>query len=111
MVFGARERLGDVYGRIIDALDARGIRVTDADVLAQSLMADGCSIAANSLTDAVPNLYESTAENLSPKPVGSAGRLGLKQAESMKRSLQDETRYGLFEGHPAKWGQAGQPVW
>jgi hypothetical protein len=97
---GTREALGEQYGKIIDALRMAGIEGPQADALAQKMLAEGRSISANSLTDAVPNLYKQTGESLFQKPRLPSGNLDLKQAEDMKRSLQREAKYGRYEDTP-----------
>jgi hypothetical protein len=97
---GTREALGQQYGKIIDALRMAGIEGPQADALAQKMLAEGRSISANSLTDAVPNLYKEKGESLLQKPRLPSGNLDLKQAEDMKRSLQREAKYGRYEDTP-----------
>lgn len=95
-----RKALGDQYARIIGYLKTQGIEGPNAQALAQKMVAEGRSISAGSLTDAVPNLYQKTGESLATKPTLASGNLDLKQAEDMKRSLFDEARYGRYEETP-----------
>jgi hypothetical protein len=104
-LIATRAELGDQYEKIIDALRARGIEGPQADALAQEMIAEGRSISANSLTDAVPNLYQKTGESLQTKPTLPSGNLDLKQAENMKRSLQREAKYGRYEDTPLNEGK------
>ena len=105
---GARAELGQQYADIIDQLEAKGITGPDATALAVKLLNEAKATSANSLGSPTPGLLESTAEELVTKPTNPQGRLGLTQAESMKRTLQDEaaTEYDKLLGKMRPLGKA-----
>jgi hypothetical protein len=86
--------LGNAYADIVARLEKLGITGPDAAKLAAELQAEGTALASNTMNNAVPRLYESTAENVMEKAGGK--NLGLTQAENLKRSLQ-----GMAKGNYA----------
>lgn len=110
----AREDVGNVYGRIIDALDANGIRGPEAEALAQKFAAEGRSVAASNTNPAVRGVYDNEAQALTAREPGGAftvdrdpsGLLRLRQAESMKQSLQDRARSAYAQQFPKEVGEA-----
>jgi hypothetical protein len=95
----ARSKVGDVYGRIVKALEDAGITGPDAQVLAQKYAAEGAS--QNPVSEATP-VYEKLADKLS----GVQGRVSLTEAENMKRSLQDQARSAYKQMQPNEVGRA-----
>lgn len=104
-----REALGQRYGQIIDDLAAAGVRGPNALALGQSLRDEARQIATQSLGSPAPSMYEKIGLELQGLKQGMHGvspgvpridtstaalgvvdpRLGLVQAENMKRSLQN----------------------
>lgn len=91
----------ELYNQTMEELAKRGVRGPDAELLAQRLVAEGEALAPNTMNDALPAEYVARAEQvLRKQQLGSDGTsksLGLHQAENIKRSLQDEARYGKRE--------------
>jgi hypothetical protein len=83
---------------VLDALEAKGVRGPVARDIADQFVAQGQQAEANSLGTGVPELYSSLSDELGQKPVDQAGQLGLKQAEAIKRSLQEKARYDKISG-------------
>jgi hypothetical protein len=90
----SREDLGQQYAQILEQLEAKGVTGPQAQQLAHDLLAESQTLSANSLNSPKPALFQGTAEELAGKPVDAQGRLGLMQAENMKRTLQREATYG-----------------
>lgn len=86
------EDLGRVYGENVDELARLGVQGPHPRALADSLLAAGEAVAPNTMNAAVPRAYESAANQLLDKTEGS--RLGLKQAEELKQSLQELAKRG-----------------
>lgn len=101
----ARSAVGDEYGKIVQALEARGITGPQADALAQQYAAEGASVGARSMNPAVPRAYETAADQLAGKPTVN-GRLGLTQAEDLKRSLQDQATSAYKQMQPGELARA-----
>lgn len=93
-----RSQLGTHYGDILDQLEAHGVTGPDAQHLADQLFAKAKKVQANSLGSPVPGLYNSRAEELAGK---AGGDLPLSQAENIKRDLQTQARYGLYNETPS----------
>lgn len=115
---GASERLGvlregaaKAYREAVEALEAAGVVGPERDALARAMMDKALRERANSLGSAVPGYMEKLAREMAQKPgvqvpgemaqrVGSMGevieepveRLGLTQAENIKRALQDQAK-------------------
>lgn len=93
--------VGDEYGQIISALEARGVKGPDAKQIADELVSEANRLRPETMTEALPNAYERAADQIRGKVVDpQSGRLGLRQAERLKRSLQDEAMYGKVEETP-----------
>jgi hypothetical protein len=102
--------LGAVYGKIIDGLEAEGVRGPEAKALADKLMQrfreEWTMAPANK---AVPQAYADEAENLlaitGPAP-GVQGPshplLGLRQSEGLKQRLQTQARFERLNNNPAE---------
>lgn len=95
-----RAQLGDQKGRIVDALEKAGITGPEAETLAQQYAAEAVSRGSSSMNPSVPRVFESAAEQVGSKPA-PGGRLGLRQAEELKGSLQDmaDSAYKQLEPH------------
>lgn len=92
---GTADDLGTQYAQILQSLEAKGVHGPEAESLARELSARASDAAANSLNSSRPGMLQATADELrsKPLPIGpGGGRLGLMQAEKMKRGLQDEAR-------------------
>jgi hypothetical protein len=99
---GASETLGDDYGKIIQELSDAGIKGPDADKIATELMRRGAALEkAGELNNALPNAYSETAIKIldRAKLHGDDG-IPLPVAETMKRSLQRDAKYGKIEETP-----------
>lgn len=106
----ARVRIGDVYGRILKALKARGIEGPEAEDLAQRLATEGRSVASSNTNPAVRSVYDQEAAALraTETPGGTdftvaqtpSGNLEVDQAEGLKQSLQARAKYGGFTETP-----------
>jgi hypothetical protein len=94
---GARERVGDQYSKVVEGLEGRGIEGPDPMGVGQGMRAEGATIRQHSVGTGVPELYERTAEEIESK-VPPGQRLGLKQAEDIKRSLQEKAKYDRVQG-------------
>lgn len=100
---GALERLeglsaeqGREYASIISKLEDAGVKGPDARKVAEQLLEKGSALESQTMNNALPSAYLDEAEKLISK-AGGDGRLGLKQAENLKRSLQDTAKYGRIE--------------
>lgn len=93
-----REALGDQYAQIVRGLEAKGVTGPEARGVANEWLEKAAKEDAESLGSNVPQLYMDRAEEILSKAPG--GRLGLSQAEGMKRSLQKQAKYGKFEETP-----------
>jgi hypothetical protein len=87
----AREMKGDQYAQIVAALEAKGVDGPNAILLARQLTGEANQIASQSLGSPAPGMFRNAADELMTKvsdiPFASK-RLGLTQAENMKRTLQ-----------------------
>lgn len=102
----ARAKVGDIYGRIVAALEAQGIRGPDAQALAQSYLAEAASVDANTMNPAVANAFQAAADSVGAKPTDATGHLGLSQAENLKRSLQGMAKSAYEKLEPTEVGDA-----
>jgi len=89
----ARESVGDLYGQVLEALEAKGVTGPNAVLLARQLVKEANEAAKQTLetVDPGPELLRTTAEELTSKVGGTpfaSKRLGLTQAEKVKRTLQ-----------------------
>lgn len=130
-VGGASERLGnlragvgDQYGKIVDSLMAHGVRGPEAETMAERLAAEGRSIASSNTNPAVRSAYDKEALALRAREPAEAageegaftvardseGRLSLRQAENMKRSLQDRATSAYKQLDPSEVGEAHMGV-
>lgn len=108
----AREAVGDEYGQIVRALEAAGVKGPNALALGQGLRQEARQISTQSLGSPAPGMYERIGLELQGLKQGMHGispgvpkidtstaalgvvdpRLGLVQAENMKRTLQNAAR-------------------
>lgn len=102
----ARAKVGDIYGRIVAALEAQGIRGPDAQALAQSYLAEAAAVDANTMNPAVANAFRNAADSVGAKPTDATGRLGLSQAENLKRSLQGMAKSAYERLEPTEVGDS-----
>jgi hypothetical protein len=95
------EDVGDQYGGIVDKLEAGGVQGPEARSVAQSLAGKLRYEKKNNLNQAVKDVYASNLNTLQTDVApGLEGNLGLRQAENLKRSLQKQAKYGLFQETP-----------
>jgi len=99
-----REAVGATYGEIIDALERAGVQGPDARILARDLVIRSAELRPQTMIEAVPELYVRAGEQAVEKArlgqqagLGRRGRLGLGQAESLKRSLQEPVAYEVID--------------
>lgn len=90
---------GDEYSRIVAELEARGVSGPEATRVADELVARAARLEPRTLNDALPAELLHRAEQVIGK-AGNQPRLGLTQAEDLKRSMQDMARYGKLEETP-----------
>jgi hypothetical protein len=105
----AREALGDQYGRIVAALEAKGITGAERDLVMQQMAAEATASSAHSMNPAVPKVYEGAAEQLAGKPT-QRGYLGLSQNEDLKRSAQGMAKSAYQKLEPGEVGEAHEGV-
>lgn len=98
---GLTAEQGERYAKILADLEAAGVEGPHAQELAARLARQGEAEAANSLASPVPGIYRNAADELASKAVNEEGRLGLTQAENIKRSLQKSTNYSVLESKAA----------
>lgn len=117
---------GDFYGSILDQLEAAGVRGPVAEQLAKTIAARGDELAptAGVANPAVTKAYDDVAGRLeqaarTPEALEAAARaraalqgidipsgppgpgtMGLRQAEEVKRGLQEQAYYGKIEDTP-----------
>jgi hypothetical protein len=106
-----RETLGDQYSQVVAALEAKGITGPDATDLAVKLLNEAQATSGQSLGSPKPGLFENIAEELVQKPTDASGRLGLSQAENMKRTLQRAAQSEYTkEGRSSLSGEAHKDI-
>lgn len=91
-VAGLAEEQGAAYNQLVKELEARGVHGPDARELADKMMARGAELEPRTLNEAIPAEYLKRAEQVAGKAQEN-GRLGLSQAEDLKRSAQEMARY------------------
>jgi hypothetical protein len=84
------DELGAEYGQILANLEAKGVHGPEAQALAAELTARAQQVANNSVLGVRSGALQDAATSLESKalPISGKGRLGLMQAELMKRELQ-----------------------
>ncbi len=91
------EDVGDAYGSTLDELATHGVQGADVAQTAGTLRNEGLRAGYNTSTDAVQGAYNDAASMLESRalaPGNAPGRLGLRQTENIKRSLQQKVPYG-----------------
>lgn len=97
---GLSEEAGDHYRQIVSQLEAEGVRGPRAQEIADQLMGRGATLETRTgANKAIPNAYVDEAAN-AEAIANPEGRLGLTQAEDVKRALQRQAKYGKFEETP-----------
>jgi hypothetical protein len=98
------DHYGETYNAILSELESRGVTGPNARELADQLLARAKQIEPGELNDALVNESRKTAEKVLDKAeiaevegIAPTARLGLKQAEAMKRGLQRDAKYGRIE--------------
>lgn len=109
---GAREAAGDFYAQVVAELEQKGVAGPKARELAARLAQEARDISANTLGSPRPGVFSGVADELMSKPTDSYGRLGLTQAESMKRELQHLARseYDKLKAMQTPRGEAQEAV-
>lgn len=93
------DRVGAAYGELVAKLEKRGVQGPAAKEVAYRLLGEAIDLAPNTMNEALPAEYlKQATAMLTKSPKG--GPLGLTQAESLKRSLQEQARYGRIEETP-----------
>jgi hypothetical protein len=105
----AREVLGDQYGRIVAALEAKGITGAERDLVMQEMASEAIAASAHSMNPAAPKVYEDAATQLANKPT-QRGYLGLTQNEDLKRSAQGMAKSAYQKFEPGEVGEAHEGV-
>jgi hypothetical protein len=109
----AADPLSAEYGSILQRLEAAGVHGPEAERMAAELARDASTAAQNSIIGTRAGALQSTADELGTKalPVTGRGRLGLMQAENMKRELQADaaTQY-VKEGPTSLAGGAKKEI-
>ena len=108
---GAREVAGEHYADIIAALESKGVTGPNAVLLARKLSQEADQIATQSLGSPVPGMFRSAADELVtkvPNTPFAPRRLGLQQAENMKRTLQQGARSEYVKEGPQSLSGEGK---
>lgn len=113
---GAAKRLGElaqargtVYGEILDELEAAGVRGPVASEVARRLWEAGQREAQQTTIEQVPRTFVKAARSISGKSsdeFAPGATLGLRQAEGLKRSLQEEAKAAYQQLAPKSVGKA-----
>lgn len=91
------EQQGVKYGDIIDKLEKLGVQGPDAHLLAEELIDRSAQEFKNSgANKSVAKAFMEEAENILSLAQKN-GRLGLSQAEKIKRTIASDAHYGVFE--------------
>jgi hypothetical protein len=90
---GAIDDLAPKYGAILKELEAAGVVGPDAEEIARNLLMESSDLAANSWGSKIPTMMNRDAMEMAGKVAGQADpRLGLLQAERIKRDLQQQAK-------------------
>lgn len=92
------ETAGKVYGEIVDELHRMGVEGPDVDTIAKRLLSEAREAGPNTLDDRIPKAFMKARRLVRAKAGGD--KLELPQAESLKRSAQDQAFYGRVEDTP-----------
>lgn len=98
---------GQQYASIVERLERAGVPGPNARALADELLTRARSLDLTEMNPAIPNEYRTVVGNILDKAeiaeqrgLAPTGRLGLTQAEDIKRSLQAMAKYGRREDTP-----------
>lgn len=108
------EELGAGYGATVERLRQLGVKGPEAQALAEKMRRRAAEIRPNTTNEAIPEEFERRAQQVmskpqfSPKPTGTPNRyvvtrdrnLRLDQNEALKRSMQEQARYGEISETP-----------
>ena len=100
---------GTVYGEILDDLEASGVRGPAASEVARRLWEAGQREAQQTTIEQVPRTYLKAARSVAAKEsdeFAPGATLGLRQAEALKRSLQEEAKAAYQQLAPRSVGKA-----
>lgn len=96
----AKER-GDVYGGILDELEGLGVQGPKAQEVADALYQRALKeYTETGVNKEVSQEFAKQGQNLINITPEDTGRLGLQQAEAIKRDLQTRARFGLINETP-----------
>lgn len=105
----ATKNQGEKVGGIIERAGKRGIKGPDATELAVGLLDEtGGEPFAEAGRNPRVNVFRQAAKDISNEPTDASGRLGLKQAEDIKRLMQTEAKreYSRLPGFQSPEGAA-----
>lgn len=94
------DRVGNAYGKMLGEMERRGVQGPRAQEVADRLMSEAGTLRPRTMNEALPDILEGAAAQVKTKLPAGAERLGLSQAEELKRSLQKMARYGKLEETP-----------
>lgn len=99
---GSTERLGRVYGEIVEQLEAKGVQGPEARKLADQMLDRYAETTATSgANKAAAEKFIAEGANLE-SVAGPSGRLRLSQAEKVKRDLQRQAKYERLANNPVE---------
>lgn len=97
----AASKRGDEYGKILDELEARGVKGPQAKDIADKLLVKWDEARrVSSSNKAVENTFIDEGANIEALAAEGGGQLGLRQAEDLKRTLQREARLERLKQSP-----------
>lgn len=95
------QQRGDVYGGILDELEGLGVQGPEAQKVADDLYQRALeSYKSTGVNKEVSQEFAKQGQNLIEITPEDTGRLGLQQAEAIKRDLQTRARFGLINETP-----------
>jgi hypothetical protein len=117
---GAFKRLEDLaetrgasYAGIVGALEKAGVPGPNSRALADQLLARAKTLDLTETNKAIPSEYRNVTNTMldmgelaEQRGIAQTGRLNLKQAEDIKRSLQKQVKYGRREDTPLNEARA-----
>lgn len=93
------EEQGQAYRDILTKLENAGVEGPHAQSLAMQLAKEGKDVFRNTANKTLADLYPAKGADIVEAAEGNP-RLGLSQAENIKRDLQAQAKYGRFEDTP-----------
>lgn len=96
----ARNTAGTAYGALLDELEALGVKGPVRDDMAVELVRRGLEKAQKSMQPSEYMEFSRKAQELLSKGTDDSGRLGLRDAEALKSSLQREAVYDRQTSKP-----------